>query len=150
MFSSAGVDPRRIIKEIPNLDTCEHLERYNDVDIALDALPYSGTTTTCEALWMGTPVVSGTGQVPQARVAESILRSAQCPDMVANSVNDYVRLAKALAENKEERIHLNHSLRQRMIGSHLGDGKRVASALEGLYAQMIELHTQGETKDIEV
>jgi predicted O-linked N-acetylglucosamine transferase (SPINDLY family) len=150
MFSSAGVDPRRIVKEIPNLDTCEHLERYNDVDIALDALPYSGTTTTCEALWMGTPVVSGTGQVPQARVGESILRSAQCADMVANSVNDYVRLAKSLAENKEERISLNHSLRQRMIGSHLGDGKRVASALEGLYAQMIELHTQGETKDIEV
>ena len=99
---------------------------------------------------MGTPVVSGTGQVPQARVSESILRSAQCADMVANSVNDYVRLAKALAEDKEERIHLNNSLRQRMIGSYLGDGRRVAAALEGLYKQMIELHTQGEIKDIEV
>lgn len=144
LFSRNGVDPTRLILSMPDVDMYEHLSRYNEVDIALDALPYSGTTTTCEALWMGTPVVCGTGNVPQARVCESILRSAGLEELVASTPQEYVRLAKSLAEDKERLYNLQDTLRPRIVDSPLRDARRVAGSLEGLYRKMVEAHAMGD------
>ena len=71
------------------------------VDIALDPFPYNGTTTTCEALWMGVPVVTLRGDRHGGRVGASLLSQIGLTDLIANSVEEYLEIAVALARNPE-------------------------------------------------
>ena len=80
-------------------DTAAHLALYHRVDIALDPFPYNGTTTTCEALWMGVPVVTLRGDRHAGRVGASLLSQIGLTDLIANSVEEYVEIALALAGN---------------------------------------------------
>ena len=70
-----------------------HLESYRDIDIALDPFPYNGTTTTCEALLMGVPVLTLAGETHVSRVGVSLLTSVGLSNWIAESVEDYVSLA---------------------------------------------------------
>ena len=80
-------------------DAAAHLALYHRVDIALDPFPYNGTTTTCEALWMGVPVVTLRGDRHAGRVGASLLTQIGLTDLIANSVEEYVEIAAALARN---------------------------------------------------
>jgi len=98
-----------------------HLERYGEVDIALDPVPYNGTTTTCEALWMGVPVITLSGDRHAGRVGASLLHQIGLAEFIALDEASYVRKAIALANDAARLADLRSSLRSRMAGSSLCD-----------------------------
>lgn len=99
----------------------EFLARYREVDIALDPFPYNGGTTTCEALWMGVPVVSLAGDRFVSRVGATILHHAGCGDWVAHSPMEYVERAAALAADHHKLAAIRAGLRDQVRTSVLGD-----------------------------
>jgi predicted O-linked N-acetylglucosamine transferase (SPINDLY family) len=114
----------------------EHLQLYNRIDIALDTYPYHGTTTTCEALWMGVPVVTLAGNAHVSRVGVSLLSNVGVPELIADSQEKYVRLASDLAHDPARLSSLRSTLRQRMAQSPLMDAPRFARNVEAAYRQM--------------
>jgi len=114
-------------------DMSEHLRLYNRIDIALDTFPYHGTTTTCEALWMGVPVVTLAGQTHVSRVGVSLLSAVELQDLVAADRDSYVRNAIELARDVPRRAALRHELRGRMQRSPLMDAERFARSVEAVY-----------------
>ena len=120
-FEHCGIDPSRIELCGWIKDRHGHLELYQRIDIALDTFPYNGTTTTCEALWMGVPVVTLAGEVHMSRVGASILRCAGLESLVAQSAADYVAIAVALARDGGRRASLRAGLRDRLLASPLLD-----------------------------
>jgi protein O-GlcNAc transferase len=122
---------------LPNIpDRGGHLALYNLVDIALDTFPFNGTTTTCEALWMGVPVIALNGDRHVARTGASLLGAVGLGDLVANSVTDYVALARELAGQPQRVAAVSRSLRERMQGSPLCDARGLARALEAAFRDM--------------
>jgi predicted O-linked N-acetylglucosamine transferase (SPINDLY family) len=110
--------------------TASHLEHYQRVDIALDTFPYNGTTTTCEALWMGVPVVTFRGSNHAGRVGASLLTTVGFPEWVAEGVDGYVETARNLAVDVDRLAQVRRSLRGRMSASPLCDPLRMARELE--------------------
>ena len=106
---------------------------YEGVDIALDTYPYNGTTTTCEALWMGVPVVTRAGEVHMSRVGASLLHAAGLGDLVAHDAVDYVETVVALACDQERRRELRAILRRRLEESTLLDHAGFTRKLEQVY-----------------
>ena len=100
----------------------EHLLLYHRVDVALDTFPYHGTTTTCEALWMGVPVVTMSGRTHASRVGISLLHAVGLEDLVAGDEAQFVAQAVALGNDAPRRASLHAALRERMSGSVLCDG----------------------------
>ena len=113
-----------------------HLDVYNLIDIALDSYPYTGTTTTCEALWMGVPVVSRAGIGHVSRVSASILTRVGLTELIATDAEDFVRAAARCASDVAELGTLRGELRERVCQSELGDAKGMARALEEAYRTM--------------
>ncbi len=114
----------------------DHQSAYNEIDIALDPFPYNGATTTCEALWMGVPVITLAGKMHAGRVGMSILTQAELTDLIANSPEDYVRISMELANNTNRLSALRHALRLNMAASPLCDAKAFARAVEDAYRKM--------------
>jgi len=117
-------------------DPRRHLELYHRVNVALDTHPYHGTTTTCEALWMGVPVVSVAGQTHVSRVGVSLLNSVGLPELIAHSADEYVSIAAGLANDWPRLAELRRTLRSRMRTSPLMDAPRFARDIEAAYRQM--------------
>jgi predicted O-linked N-acetylglucosamine transferase (SPINDLY family) len=111
----------------------EYYRLFNTVDLALDATPYSGGTTTCDTLWMGTPLVTLTGPRSVSRSAASILAVLGLDAWIAASPEDYVARAAELAGNLSQS---RQGLRERMRASPLMDEARFARDMEALYRQM--------------
>jgi len=109
---------------------------YAELDVALDTFPYHGTTTTCDALVMGVPVVSWQGDVPASRVGRSLLTSVGLEDLSVDSRSAYVEAAVALADDAPRRRLLRRTLRERVRSGPLGDAAGLARALETLYESM--------------
>jgi protein O-GlcNAc transferase len=114
----------------------EHLALYDRVDIALDPFPYNGTTTTCEALWMGVPVVTLRGDRHAARVGASLLTQIGLSDLIADSPEAYMEIAVALAGDLARLADLRRSLRPRMAASPLCDAPAFARKVEAAYRTM--------------
>src|SRR5205823_1039264 len=95
-FAACGVANQRIELLEANQSLPAHLGMYGQIDIALDTYPYHGTTTTCEAMWMGVPVVSLVGQSHVSRVGLSLLSAVGLSELTADSADGYVDVAKAL------------------------------------------------------
>jgi predicted O-linked N-acetylglucosamine transferase (SPINDLY family) len=121
-----------------------HMLRYRSVDIALDPFPYNGTTTTCDALWMGVPVVTLAGDRHAARVGASLLHAIGADALIAAGVDDYVARAIALASDSERLAELHGSLRERMRASPLLAEERFTRQLEALYREAWRRWCSGE------
>ncbi len=127
-----------------------HLALYERTDIALDTSPYHGTTTTCEALWMGVPVVSLAGNTHVSRVGVSLLSNVALPELVATSHEQYIEIATSLAQDLPRLARLRATLRQRMAASPLTDAPRFARDVEAAFRQMWRqwcLKEEQHTKD---
>lgn len=129
-FTARGVDPARIemLAHIPSQE--DHLTLYRRVDVAIDPFPYVGTTTTCEALSMGVPVVTLLGSAHAGRVGASILRCVGLPDCIARSPDEYVRIASTLIRDRERLTRLRRTLRGAVANSALGDGPAMGERME--------------------
>lgn len=135
-FSAHGIAAERLEMHGYIPAPAAHLALYNKVDIALDTFPYNGVTTTCEALWMGVPVVTEAGNSHVSRVGVSLLSNLGLEELIANSPQAYVALALDLARDRARLGHLRESLRPRMDSAPLTDGPGFTRALEAAYREM--------------
>ncbi|MBL8991142.1 MAG: hypothetical protein JNJ48_06130, partial [Phycisphaerae bacterium] len=120
--AAAGIDPDRVDVAGPTAGIADHLTMYRRVDVALDTWPYCGTTTTCEALWMGVPVVSLVGSHHAARVGLSLLAGVGLADLAAPDAGRYVEIAGALSDDRARLRGLRAGLRDRFRSSVVCDG----------------------------
>ncbi len=135
-FAQHGIGAERLELCGPVDALAGHLGRYNEVDIALDVFPYNGTTTTCEALWMGVPVVSLAGRTHASRVGASLLHCVGLSEFVAQTPDQYLDLAAGLARDPARLAALRAGLRERMRASPLADAQRYTRDLEAAYRYM--------------
>jgi predicted O-linked N-acetylglucosamine transferase (SPINDLY family)/predicted SAM-dependent methyltransferase len=133
LFAAHGVDPSRVHLLEPTETHAQHLACYGQIDIALDPFPYHGTATTCEALWMGVPVISLAGRTHVARVGVSILSRVGLDELIAHTHDEYLEKAMALARDLPRLRRLHAELRDRMRGSPLLDASALARSVETAY-----------------
>lgn len=127
-FRTAGVDPGRV-EFSPFSPHAELLEQYNRVDIGLDPFPYSGGVTSCEALWMGVPVITCPGETFASRHALTHLSNIGLTETIAPTFQAYEDLAVGLAADLPRLAALRTRLRPQMAASPLCDGARFAHNL---------------------
>ena len=133
-FALHGIDPKRI-ECLSWIVDSSPLAAYHRVDIALDTFPYNGTTTTCEALWMGVPTVTLAGDWHAARVGVSLMTKLGLNDWIAPDRNAYVMLAVERANRLDALAHVRSGLRNRMADQGLTDGARFVTNLEAAYRE---------------
>jgi predicted O-linked N-acetylglucosamine transferase (SPINDLY family) len=134
-FSSRGVAPDRItLIDWQPID--RYLETYNCIDVALDTWPCAGGATTCDALWMGVPVISLSGERSYSRTGASLLASVRLDDLVAETPQAYVETAIAVARDRERLESLRVGLRSRMQLSPLLNPHAFARDVEAAFAEM--------------
>lgn len=132
-LTAAGIDAARVSLAGWKPAIADHLAAYNQVDIALDTFPYHGTTTTCEALWMGVPVVTLAGATHASRVGVSLLNAVGHSEWVAKDRADYIRIASELARDPVALDQARSGLREAMAASdlldHAGQARRFSEAV---------------------
>jgi predicted O-linked N-acetylglucosamine transferase (SPINDLY family) len=119
-LAAAGIPDSRVELRGLTPGLAEHLACYQEVDVALDTFPYGGTTTTCEALWMGVPVVTLRGDRHASRVGASLLSSIACDEWIASDWDTYRRLVLSLAARNGSQLR-GEALRERLRASPLMD-----------------------------
>lgn len=129
-----GLDMDRIILEPASAD---YMERYLEVDIALDTYPYPGGGTTCDALYMGVPVISLYSERRDTRFGLSLLQNAGLGELAVATLADYVARAVSLAKDTELLNVLHQNLRQMLMQSLLMDTRRYVTEVEAAYRQML-------------
>ncbi|MRR34641.1 glycosyltransferase family 41 protein, partial [bacterium] len=135
-FRSEGVCEDRVELHGFVKSVSDHFNLYNCMDIALDTFPYNGTTTTCEALWMGVPVIALAGSSHVSRVCVSIMSNLGLQELLAGSREEYVQKAIALASDTGRLDRLRKGIRQMMERSALMDAGSFTRALEAGYREM--------------
>jgi protein O-GlcNAc transferase len=147
--SERGVAAERVelVASLP--DATAHQAVYHRVDIALDPFPNNGTTTTCEALWMGVPVVTLRGDRHAGRVGASLLTQIGLTDLIANSVEEYVEIALALTGNPAGLAEMRRSLRAHLAASPLCDGRAFARKVEAAFRNMWHQWCAASTTSLE-
>jgi protein O-GlcNAc transferase len=135
IFQNGGVVPERI-EFVPRRLRLDYLRLYDSIDICLDPLPYNGITTTCDALWMGVPVVTLVGKTAAGRAGVSLLSTVGLPEMIAHNEEQFMEIATALANDAPRLAKLRSTLRERTEKSPLMDGPGFARKMEAAYRQM--------------
>jgi predicted O-linked N-acetylglucosamine transferase (SPINDLY family) len=138
-FESAGVAPSRI-ECVERAPLAQYLALHARVDIALDPFPYTGGVTTCDAAWMGVPVVTLAGNRPFARSGATVLANLGLDELVAADVNAYIATAIALASDRPRLAELRATLRPRMEASKLTDARAFTRDFEEALAAIWERH----------
>ena len=132
-FAKFNISAKQITLLGNDPDTESHLQRYGTIDIGLDPFPYNGTTTTCEALWMGVPVITLKGRDHRSRVGSSLLTAITLSEFIANSLEDYVGIARTMFSNLPYLAKLRSGLREQMQNSPLMDYATFTKQLEDTY-----------------
>jgi predicted O-linked N-acetylglucosamine transferase (SPINDLY family) len=129
-FATLGIGRERLefVGHTPGL--AAHLAQYAHVDIALDTFPYGGTTTTCDAMWMGVPVITMTGRTHASRVGASLLACVGLSELVRGDVDGFAEVTAALAADASRLTTLRAGMRERLRGSMLLDGPGYARRFE--------------------
>jgi len=136
VFGEQGVSANRVIFKEYASSTFEHLTHYCEIDLALDTFPYNGTTTTCEALWMGIPVVTLTGNHTVSRWGLSLVAAVGLEELAAKSEDKYCTIIKGLVYSHRRLKALKTGMRDRLISSPLCDAKGFADAVEEAFGTM--------------
>jgi predicted O-linked N-acetylglucosamine transferase (SPINDLY family) len=136
MLAAGGIDATRIETVGYTRSVEDHLKLYSRVHVALDTMPYNGTTTTCEALWMGVPVVARLGNRHAARVSASLVGAAGFPELVARSDEDFVRIASTLASDRSRLGTFRASARATLAASPLLDERAYAERFHAALRQL--------------
>ncbi len=144
-FEHHGIARERILITAQMPSHGQHLDSYREIDIALDPFPYNGTTTTCETLIMGVPMVTLAGTTHVSRVGVSLLTQVGLTDWIANSRADYVRIAVENAARNLE--NLRQEIRPKMLASELGDPVRFTAQVENLYRKTWKLWSNKASRD---
>lgn len=136
MFADEGIEEERVelLPPVPSIK--EHLNLYRMIDIALDTFPYNGTTTTCEALYMGVPVISLAGKCHAGRVGISLLSNVGLKEFIAQSEGEYIEIALKISGDIQRLRDLRFSLREMMLHSPLMDAKGFTLILEKCYEEI--------------
>jgi len=142
LFAAHGIDAGRLDLVGWRSSPGDHLALYGQVDIALDPFPYNGTTTTCEALAMGVPVLTLAGSRHASRIGASLLNAVGLQALVATTIDDYVARGVALAADGERRRAIQRALQAGMAAAPLCDAEGFAGdfavALRGMWKRWCE------------
>jgi predicted O-linked N-acetylglucosamine transferase (SPINDLY family) len=141
---AAGVARDRVDFWPESVEPKKHFARIASLDIALDPFPFTGGTSTFEALWMGVPVVTLAGTRFAARCGVSLLHQVGLDDLIAASTRDYVRIAAELAGDLKRRTSLRKTLRRRVVASRLCDSTSYAKSIEIAYRAMWRAWCRGD------
>ena len=132
-FGRHRVDPARVAYPASARSFAEHMDQYNGIDIALDTFPFSGSTTTFDALAMGVPVVTLPGWNMMSRWTAAMLAGVKLDDLVATTQDGFLAIACGLAADAPRRAILRETLRARLAASPLCDGPTKTRQFERLY-----------------
>jgi predicted O-linked N-acetylglucosamine transferase (SPINDLY family) len=135
-FAAHAIAPERLILLGAEADYRQHQARYHEVDIGLDPFPCNGGTTTCDALWMGVPVVTLAGDRFISRMGVSMAQNAGLAELIAATPDDYVALAARLAGEPGHLADWRQRLRPQLAASPLLDADRFTRNLEAAYRRM--------------
>ena len=130
MFEAFDIPPARLDLRPASSD---FLRTYHEIDIALDTSPYGGGATTCDALWMGVPVVTLPGKRPAGRLSASILHMIGRPEWVTDSATAYIDIAIDLARHTQALTQIRSGLRAQVQASALCDETGFVQRLEQVY-----------------
>ena len=144
LFQEEGIAEERLVFRSWAASTAEHLQFYHEIDVALDTFPYNGTTTTCEALWMGVPVITLEGQTPAGRVGTSLLHRIGHSEWIAATEKDYVRLATSLANNPQRLSIMKKNLRSECLQSPLMEATSITRSIEEEYLKVFKKEGGGK------
>jgi predicted O-linked N-acetylglucosamine transferase (SPINDLY family) len=139
-FAKQGISADRLFVVDNKQENKSHLSYYNDIDISLDTFPLTGGTTTCEATWMGVPVVTLVGESFHQRISYSDLMHCGLEELCTFTPEDYVKKAVALAGDRDKLLAWRHGLRQVMRQSPLCDEERFVFQFQDMLEQVAELH----------
>jgi predicted O-linked N-acetylglucosamine transferase (SPINDLY family) len=134
-FAAHGINAARLTLEGPS-SRADYLRSYNRIDIALDPFPYTGGTTTAEALWMGVPVLTLAGERFLARQGVGLLKNAGLPEWIARDRADYLARAVMHAANSAQLARLRSNLRAQVLASPIFDAARFARHFEAMLREM--------------
>ena len=133
LFEQMGLAPERLELRGHSPSLEEHLAAYNDVDIALDTFPYTGCTTTADALWMGVPVLTVAGDSMVSRQAAAVLRGVGLNPLICRDGAEMVERALGLVNDRQRLRQQRLQQRQQVAGSELLDHAGLAAGLEGAF-----------------
>jgi predicted O-linked N-acetylglucosamine transferase (SPINDLY family) len=142
MFAAAGVSADRVRFIDYVTERSGHLAAYRDIDIALDTYPCNGGTTSCDALWMGVPIVTRTGPTFMNKQSEVYLTKLGLGDLITRDDESYIAAAVTLAHDPARRAHLRRTLRADMQRELLPYDRHVRE-LEDAFEQMRRRHQDG-------
>jgi len=145
-FIHQNIDKDRIVLQEYSSSREEHLKCYGHIDISLDTFPYNGTTTTCEALWMGVPVITLAGTNHAGRVGVSLLTVIGLQGMIAPDYANYISLAVFLANNIDKVSQMRKNLRLTLCCSPLCDGASFTKTIENAYKDMWHIKSNSMTE----
>jgi predicted O-linked N-acetylglucosamine transferase (SPINDLY family) len=134
-LAGRGVEGHRV-QIVGRQPVLEHFSLYNRIDLALDTFPYHGTTTTCEALWMGVPTLTRIGTHHASRVGLSLLTRVGLEVFAADSDGQYVAKAAAFAGQLDQLAEIRRSLRKMMLASPLCNARDHARDVESAFRRM--------------
>lgn len=135
MFAAQGIERERV-RIVGKRPRGAYLDLYAEIDIALDPFPFSGHTTTCDALWQGVPVVTLAGRTYAGRMSASTLHQANLARLIANSPEEYLHIAFSLASNCQALGEIRATMRQRLADAPMLDARGFVRSLESAYRRM--------------
>ena len=135
-LESYGLPSDRLIVTDKTRTRREYLQRFSEIDIALDTWPFNGITTSCDGLWMGVPCVSMTGETSVSRAGKSILHGAGMGELATESPERFVTVASQLARDVDRLAQMRRTMRDRLLASALMNHRGFARKLEAAYREM--------------
>ena len=139
-FARHGVFADRLVLFDNRERENSHLSYYNDIDISLDTFPLTGGTTTCEATWMGVPVITLVGPSYHQRLSRSMLMNCGLEELCTFTPEDFVEKAVRLAGERDKLLTWRHGLREMMRQSPLCDEERFVDDFQSMLDQVADLH----------
>ncbi|VTS04011.1 tetratricopeptide repeat protein [Tuwongella immobilis] len=141
-FSAFGVSPNRL-RIVPRLPAADYLALHQEIDIALDPFPYNGGITSCDALWMGVPILTLAGNTYVSRQGLMLMQTVVLPEFIAESLADIRTIAQRLNEDIVRLSVIRAELRERFRATTIVNASKYAQQLGALYRQLWQQNCQG-------